>query len=62
MIPLGQDIGFIVAAYAGVGIGVVALIGYAVFDARRVRAHLKALEAQGMRRRSDASPTGGIRG
>ena len=52
MIDLGKDGIFIVAAYAGVAIGVIALIAHAVFDARRVRSKLAELEARGVRRRS----------
>jgi hypothetical protein len=57
MIPLDHDGVFIVAAYLGVGLGVLALILYAVLDARYVKARLAALEAQGIRRRSDRRST-----
>jgi heme exporter protein D len=56
MIPLDHDAAFIVAAYLGVALGVLALILYAVLDARRVKARLAALEAQGIRRRSGRRP------
>jgi heme exporter protein CcmD len=52
MIELGKDGIFIVAAYAGVAVGVIALIAHAVVESRRVRAKLNALEARGVRRRS----------
>jgi heme exporter protein D len=55
MIDLGPHAVFIVSAYAGVLIGVVALIAYAAVDARRVRAHLKDLDARGIRRRSETN-------
>jgi hypothetical protein len=57
MIELGKDGIFIVAAYAGVAIGVIALIAHAAFEARRVRAKLDALDAQGVRRRSAENPS-----
>jgi hypothetical protein len=57
MIPLDHDGVFIVAAYLGVALGVLALILYAVLDARRVKTRLAALGAQGIRRRSDRRPT-----
>ena len=57
MIPLDHDGVFIVAAYLGVALGVLVLILYAVLDARRVKARLATLEAQGIRRRSDRRST-----
>ena len=57
MIPLDHDGVFIVGAYAGVTLGVLGLILYAVLDARQVKARLAALEAQGIRRRSDRQAT-----
>lgn len=55
MIDLGQHAEFIVWGYAGVALVVVALVGYVLWDGRRVRARLAALEAQGIRRRSESS-------
>jgi len=43
MIALGEHAEFIIAAYAGVFIGLGLLIGWIVYDGRRVRARLKAL-------------------
>jgi heme exporter protein D len=57
MIPLDHDGVFIVGAYAGVVIGVIGLILYAILDSRQVKARLAALEAQGIRRRSDRPVT-----
>ncbi|HTJ57980.1 MAG TPA: heme exporter protein CcmD [Devosiaceae bacterium] len=53
MLDLGPHAIFIIWAYVGVIVGVVALIAYTVFDSRRVNAHLKALDARGIRRRSE---------
>lgn len=53
MLELGPHAAFIIWAYLGVLVGVLALIGYAVVDARGVRGRLKALEARGLRRRSE---------
>jgi len=52
MIDLGPHAVFIVWAYIGVAVAVAAIIALVVIDARRVRAKLAALEAQGVRRRS----------
>jgi heme exporter protein D len=52
MIDLGPHWDFIVWAYAGAFLAVATLVGWIVLDARRVDARLKALEAQGVRRRS----------
>ena len=57
MIDLGKDGIFIVAAYAGVAIGVVALIAHAIIEARRTRTRLDDLEARGVRRRSADTPS-----
>ena len=54
MIDLGQHAEFIVWGYVGVAIAVLALVGYVLWDSRRVKAKLAALEAQGIRRRSEA--------
>jgi heme exporter protein D len=52
MIDLGPHWVFIVWAYAGALLAVVALVGWAIYDGRRVDARLRTLEAQGVRRRS----------
>ncbi|MDR3475556.1 MAG: heme exporter protein CcmD [Devosia sp.] len=49
---LGPHAVFIVWAYGGVFAGVLGLIGFAIFDARRTNRRLKDLEARGIRRRS----------
>ncbi|SMQ86020.1 heme exporter protein CcmD [Devosia lucknowensis] len=43
MIDLGQHAQFIVIAYAGVGLGLAALIGWIVYDSRRTRSRLTQL-------------------
>jgi heme exporter protein CcmD len=43
MIDLGQHAQFIIAAYAGVSLGLAALIGWVVTDSRRVTARLAQL-------------------
>ena len=43
MIDLGQHAQFIVAAYAGVFLGLAALIGWVIADHRRVKARLAEL-------------------
>lgn len=55
MIDLGPHAVFIVAAYAGVIVATLGLIGWVWADSRRVKARLAALEAQGIRRRSAGS-------
>lgn len=55
MIDLGPHAVFIIWAYVGVAVAVVALISATVLDARRTEARLKALDAQGVRRRSDVA-------
>ncbi len=52
MIDLGPHAVFIIAGYAGVTLGTIALIGWTWAQSRAVAARLKALEAQGVRRRS----------
>lgn len=59
MIDLGPHAGFIVWSYAGVIVLLLALIGYVAWDARRAREKLRALEARGIRRRSDTPATSG---
>ena len=53
MIDLGPHTGYILAAYAGVVVVLAVLVGWTVWRGRKVRARLAALEAQGIRRRSD---------
>ena len=55
MIDLGQHAEFIIWGYAGVAVVALALVGYVLWDGRRVAARLRALEAQGIRRRSDGN-------
>jgi heme exporter protein D len=52
MIDLGPHWGFIVAGYAGVTLGTLALIVATWWRRRAVEHRLAALEAQGVRRRS----------
>ena len=52
MIDLGPHAVFIVWAYIGVAVAVIALIGWTLYDTRRVNSRLAALETQGVRRRS----------
>jgi heme exporter protein D len=52
VIDLGPHAVFIVAGYAGVILGTLALVGWTWSQSRAVAARLKALEAQGIRRRS----------
>ena len=52
MIDLGQHAEFIIWGYAGVLVATLALIGYVLWDSRRVAAKLRTLEAHGIRRRS----------
>ena len=46
---------FVTAAYAVSAIGLAGLIGWIVLDGRARRRELAALEASGVRRRSDAA-------
>ena len=59
MIELGPHAEFIVWSYAGVAVLLAAMIGYVAWDARQMQAKLKALEARGVRRRSDGAAAGG---
>ncbi|MEO5808107.1 heme exporter protein CcmD [Devosia sp.] len=52
MIDLGPHAVFIIWAYIGVAIAVAGLLATTVLDARRIEARLRALDAQGIRRRS----------
>jgi heme exporter protein CcmD len=56
MIDLGQHAEYIVWGYLGVMVVSAALIAWVRWDSRRVGQKLKALEAQGIRRRSAGSP------
>lgn len=53
MIGLGEHAEFIAAAYVGVALVTLGLIVMVVLDARRQKARLRQLEAQGVRRRSE---------
>ncbi len=55
MIDLGPHTNFILAAYAAVAIVVAGLIVWTAWRSRAVKAKLAALEAQGIRRRSDSA-------
>lgn len=51
-LDMGPHAAFIWTAYAAVALGIGALIAWVIVDGRRQRRALKALEAQGVRRRS----------
>lgn len=55
MPDLGPHAVFIVAAYAGVGLVAAALITWVAWNSANVKRKLAALEAQGIRRRSDTA-------
>jgi heme exporter protein D len=57
MIDLGPHAVYIEAAYAGVALVSALLIGWVAWRSTRVKARLAALEAQGIRRRSDSQST-----
>ena len=57
MIDLGPHTVFIVSAYAGVAVVTVAIIAWVLWSAANVKQRLAALEAQGVRRRSDGPAT-----
>jgi heme exporter protein D len=57
MIDLGPHAVFIVSAYAGVAVVSLAMIGWVLWDSAAVKRRLTALEAQGVRRRSDGQPS-----
>ncbi len=57
MIDLGPHTVFIVSAYAGVAIVTAAVIAWVVWRSAEVKQRLAALEAQGIRRRSDGQAT-----
>jgi heme exporter protein D len=52
---LGPHASFIVASYAVVAVVMAGLVAWLVLDGRRHRRALEALEAQGIRRRSQQS-------
>lgn len=53
MIDLGPHAVFIIWAYIGVTVAIVALIAWVVLSGRRVEARIAELEAQGVRRRAE---------
>jgi heme exporter protein D len=53
MPDLGPHAVFIIWAYIGVAVATLAIIGWVALGARRANAQLAALEARGLRRRSD---------
>lgn len=53
MIDLGPHVAFIIWAYAGVTLAVAALIALRIAESRRIDRRLAALEARGVRRRSE---------
>ncbi|WP_417307543.1 hypothetical protein [Devosia sp.] len=53
MIAEGAHAGFIAFSYLGVGIMTLGTIGYVLWDARRIKARLAALDKAGIRRRSE---------
>ena len=56
MIDLGPHWAFIVSGYAGVTLGTLALVAWTWTRSRAIKARLAALEAQGVLRRSAATP------
>ena len=52
MIGEGAHFEFIAWAYAGVGLLVLGLIAWVIWDLRRVKARLEALDKAGIKRRS----------
>lgn len=57
MIELGPYAAFILWAYGGVAGVLIGLIGYVVWESRRVARRLETLEARGIRRRSGGPAT-----
>jgi heme exporter protein D len=55
MIDLGPHASFIIATYVGAALVALALIAWTAWRSRDAKARLAALEAQGIRRRSDAA-------
>jgi uncharacterized iron-regulated membrane protein len=57
MIGEGVHFEYIAWSYAGVAILTLAVVAYVVWDARRVKARLEALDKAGIRRRSTGTQT-----
>ncbi|MEO7221901.1 MAG: heme exporter protein CcmD [Devosia sp.] len=57
MIELGPHAVFIVSAYVGVAAVAAAMIAWVAWNSANVKRRLAALEAQGVRRRSDGQAT-----
>jgi heme exporter protein D len=57
MPDLGEHAVFIVSAYVGVAIVTVIVIAWVAWNAANVKQRLAALDAQGVRRRSDGPAT-----
>ena len=55
MIELGAQVQYIIAAYCGVGLVTLGLIGWTFWDSRAQQKRLGDLEARGIRRRSAAT-------
>jgi heme exporter protein D len=55
MIDLGPHAVFIVSAYVGVALVTAAIVAWVAWNAAHVKRRLAALEAQGVRRRSDGA-------
>jgi heme exporter protein D len=55
MMDLGPHASFIIATYVGAAFVTLALIAWTAWRSRDAKARLEALEAQGVRRRSDAA-------
>ena len=55
MIDLGPHAVFIASAYLGVAAATVAVIAWVAWNSAKVNRRLAALEAQGVRRRSDGA-------
>ena len=53
---LGPTAMFIWASYGVVALVLIALTGWLVFDGRRLKKHLNALEQGGIRRRASPAP------
>jgi heme exporter protein D len=57
MMDLGPHTVFIISAYAGVAAVSLGLVGWVAWTSANVKRRLAALEAQGIRRRSDGAGT-----
>ena len=55
MPDLGEHALFIVSAYIGAGVVIAALVGWVAWQSASVKRRLAALEAAGIRRRSDGA-------